>query len=85
MSHQPAIAKNARLGLVLFFIYLLLYGTFVYLSAFDAAFMAATAFAGVNVAIIYGFGLIASAFVLALIYLRLCYPVHEPTDREPHS
>ena len=59
---------NARLGLVLFFLYLLLYGGFVLLNAFWPETMEATPIAGVNVAILYGAGLIFAAFVLALVY-----------------
>lgn len=61
-------SNHSRLGLVLFFLYLALYGGFVLLNAFAPETMEATPIAGVNVAILYGFGLIISAFVLALIY-----------------
>lgn len=63
---------NARLGLAMFFVYLLLYGGFVLLSAFSPQTMEGTPVAGINVAILYGFGLIAAAFVLALLYGALC-------------
>jgi len=65
-------SRNARLGLKLFAIYLVLYGGFVCLNAFSAETMESTPFAGVNVAILYGFGLILSAIVLSLIYGVLC-------------
>jgi uncharacterized membrane protein (DUF485 family) len=81
MNIDHAIAKNARLGLVLFFFYLLFYGTFVYLSAFNGDFMARQVFAGVNVAIVYGFALIIVAIVLALIYLQSCHP-ERPVSHE---
>ena len=42
------------------------------LSAFEPQLMSKTPFGGVNLAIIYGFGLIVAALVLALIYVRLC-------------
>lgn len=80
MNTHPAIAKNARLGLVLFFIYLVFYGAFVYLSAFNGELMAKQAFAGVNVAIMYGFALIIVAIVLALIYLQTCLSEEHPHD-----
>ncbi|MCE9615679.1 MAG: DUF485 domain-containing protein [Lentisphaerae bacterium] len=83
MSSAHATAKNARIGMILFLIYLAFYAGFVYLSAFDAAFMASHAFAGINVAVVYGFGLIAAAFVLALVYLTLCHPVDEPARGGP--
>jgi len=66
--------RNSRIGLVLFAVYLLLYGGFVYLNAFAADVMETTPIAGVNLAILYGFGLIVAALVLALIYGLLCKP-----------
>jgi len=80
MNTHHAIAKNSRIGLVLFFIYLLFYGGFVYFSAFRSEAMAGHAFAGVNIAVVYGFGLIVVALVLALIYLKLCVHVDESQD-----
>ena len=62
---QPYIS---RLGLVLFAVYLALYGGFVLLNTFAPATMEATPWAGINVAILYGFGLIIGAVLLALIY-----------------
>lgn len=61
-------SQTSRLGLVLFLLYLLLYGGFVLLNAFSPKTMESTPFAGVNLAILYGFGLIIAAFVMALIY-----------------
>ena len=59
---------STRLGLLLFAVYLVLYGGFVLLAAFSPQAMEATPLAGVNLAIWYGFGLIVAAIVLALIY-----------------
>jgi uncharacterized membrane protein (DUF485 family) len=57
-----------RIGLLLFAMYLMLYGGFVLLAAFSPQSMEVTPLAGVNLAIWYGFGLIIAAFVLALVY-----------------
>jgi len=65
---QRMKSQISPLGLSLFLLYLLLYTGFVLLNAFSPETMEATPVAGVNVAILYGFGLIISAFVLALIY-----------------
>ena len=65
-------SRNARIGLVLFVVYLLLYGGFVFLNAFSPATMEQLPLAGVNLAIIYGFGLIIAAIVLALVYGAIC-------------
>ncbi len=73
-------ARNARIGFTLFGIYLLLYGGFVLLNAFAPETMEATPIEGVNLAIIYGFGLIVAALVLALIYGFVCKSGDEPGD-----
>jgi uncharacterized membrane protein (DUF485 family) len=65
-------AAQSRYGLILFFLYVFLYGLFVYLSAFRADIMAKRPFGGVNFAVLYGLGLIIAAIVLALIYMVIC-------------
>jgi uncharacterized membrane protein (DUF485 family) len=81
-----AWAHNARIGLVLFFVYLVFFAGFIALAAFGKDVMAShlalvssgevaePCFGGVNVAIIYGFFLIIAAFVLAMLYMVLCQP-----------
>jgi uncharacterized membrane protein (DUF485 family) len=63
---------NARYGLWLFGVYVALYGGFMGLNAFAPEVMSKSPFGGVNLAIIYGLGLIVAAFVLALVYTLLC-------------
>ncbi len=70
------MSRNARLGLVLFFVYLALYGGFVFLNAFSPKTMEWTPVGGINLAILYGFGLIIAALVMALLYGALA--VDEP-------
>lgn len=62
------VSRTSRLGLVLFSIYLLLYGGFVLINSFAPAVMEVIPFAGINLAVLYGFGLIVAAIILALIY-----------------
>ena len=64
--------RNARIGLWLFGLYLLLYGGFVLLNAFWPATMDLMPLWGLNLAITWGFGLIVAAVVLALVYGFLC-------------
>ncbi len=66
------VLRNARLGLALFAVYLLLYAGFMALNAFFPNVIRTLPFGGVNLAILYGFGLIAGAVVLALVYMVLC-------------
>ena len=65
-------SRNALIGAILFIIYLALYGGFVILTAFAPSVMEITPLAGVNLAILYGFGLILAALLLAVVYGLLC-------------
>ena len=65
---SPTTTHHNPFGLFLFVIYLLLYGGFVLINAFAPELMEATPIAGVNLAILYGFGLILAAFAMALLY-----------------
>ena len=70
---KQASRHNARLGLLLFFIYFAVYAGFMILNAFQPEVMKLTV-SGVNLAILYGVGLIVLAVVLAVVYLLLCRP-----------
>ena len=72
LESEPPSSRRVRYGRALFAFYLLLYGGFVLLNAFDPAMMERTPFAGVNLAVLYGLALIATAFFLALVYDWLC-------------
>lgn len=60
--------RNARLGLLLFSVYAACYTAFVLINAFASHLMEATPLAGLNLAVLSGFGLIVLAFVLAMVY-----------------
>lgn len=65
-------ARNSRIGLILFFVYLLLYGGFVFLNALSPDSMDIQPIEGINLAIVYGFALIIGAFLMAVLYGLLC-------------
>jgi len=65
-------SRNSRNGLILFAVYLLFYGGFVFINAFDPTSMERTPIAGLNLAVLYGFGLIIGAVVLSAVYGVLC-------------
>ena len=77
--------SNARLGLFLFVLYTALYSAFVLLNAFKPELMEATPFAGINIAILYGFGLILTAIIFALIYGWLCKEDAPSSDKKEDS
>jgi uncharacterized membrane protein (DUF485 family) len=64
--------KNRQWGLLLFTVYFLFYAAYVALNAFCPRWMDQIVGFGLNLAILYGFGLILGAFLLALVYARLC-------------
>ncbi|MEQ8850112.1 DUF485 domain-containing protein [Botrimarina sp.] len=68
MENNASPRNISRLGLRLFAVYAVCYTAFVLTSAFAAPVMEREAFAGLNVAIVSGFGLIVLALVLALVY-----------------
>jgi uncharacterized membrane protein (DUF485 family) len=70
-AEHASIGYNARLGILLFFIYLALYGGFVMVATFSPKTMERPALRGVNLAIIYGLGLIVGAFMLSIIYMLM--------------
>ena len=70
-------SRNARIRLILFSIYVLLYGGFVFTTALWPDAMDIQPFDGINLAIVYGFVLIIGAFVLAIIYGVMCGPEQE--------
>ncbi|MCA9047821.1 MAG: DUF485 domain-containing protein [Planctomycetaceae bacterium] len=71
-------SANAKLGLRLFSVYLVLYGGFVLVNTFSAETMELTPIAGINLAVLSGFGLIIAALVMAMIYGVLCQAEDEP-------
>ena len=60
-NHPETVSRNARNGLLLFAVYVALYLGFMLLNAFAHETMQQPVVAGVNLAIVYGMGLIAAA------------------------
>lgn len=70
---DPASRYKSRLGVRLFLLYCVVYAGFVLLNVFtEGRAMQAIVFAGLNLAVVYGMGLIILALVLAVIYNRMC-------------
>jgi uncharacterized membrane protein (DUF485 family) len=79
MSHGPAtvwkedrsIHYKTKLGVIMFVIYALVYGGFILINVAFPRWMKLDV-GGLNVAIVYGFGLIVMAVIQAFIYNHLC-------------
>mgnify|MGYP001823007915 FL=1 len=70
---DPASGYKTRLGVVMFIIYTLVYAGFVLTNVLtEGKAMQTIVFMGLNLAVVYGIGLIVFALVLALIYNAMC-------------
>ncbi len=79
-GHGPAVQlgkdnaslAKTKLGLVLFAFYSLVYAGFVGINVINQKLMSTQICCGLNLAVIYGFGLIILAIVMGLIYNHIC-------------
>ena len=69
MSQERTPPRASRTGLVLFWIYVALYGGFMGLVLARPDLLSLRSFGGVNLAIAAGMGLIAAAVALAFVYM----------------
>ncbi len=70
---DPASDYKSRLGVRMFLIYCVVYAGFVFTNVLtEGRAMQIIVVAGLNLAVVYGMGLIGLALVMALIYNALC-------------
>jgi uncharacterized membrane protein (DUF485 family) len=69
---DPASGYKKQLGVVMFIFYSVIYAGFVLINVISPLTMDAIVFWGLNLAVVYGFGLIVLALILAVIYNQLC-------------
>lgn len=67
-----AAAKKSKLGVILFVFYVIVYGGFVVIGLVKPELMGLHVLGKQNLAIVYGFGLIALAVVMGFIYNEMC-------------
>jgi uncharacterized membrane protein (DUF485 family) len=70
-----AARATSRIGLALFWVYVLCYLAFMLLVLFFPERLSLRPFGGVNLAIAAGMGLIGGALVLAIVYMAACRAV----------
>ncbi len=89
MDHGPTteyhecdelLKYKQKAGLQLFFIYSGIYGIFVLLNTLFPSMMESVIFFGLNLAIVYGFGLIITAILLGLVYNNRCTRMEKRLD-----
>lgn len=80
MLHEPAAqsgpdlasAYKMKLGVRMFIPYALVYAGFVFINLYRPVLMERKVLLGMNLAVVYGFGLIVLALVMALFYNYYC-------------
>lgn len=80
MLHEPAAQSEVdhsadykmRLGVIMFILYSLFYAGFVLLNVVSPSSMETIVLFGMNLACVYGFGLIVVALLQALVYDWMC-------------
>lgn len=77
-----ALGYKTRLGLILFGIYGLVYAGFIFINAIKPKLMGTIILAGVNLAVVYGFGLIILAIIMGLIYNAMCTKKEDELNQE---
>lgn len=90
MQHGPAtdlgrdlsIPKKTRLGVILFLIYSAIYAGFVVIGALFPNALGGKIFANLNLAVVYGMGLIILAAVMGLFYNYFCTKYERQMNRE---
>ncbi|MCP4143091.1 MAG: DUF485 domain-containing protein [Chloroflexi bacterium] len=88
MLHKPAspqkednaIPYKTRLGVRMFIFYALIYAGFVVINITKPVLMEKTIVFGLNLAVVYGFGLIILSLIMALIYNRLCTKAEKASE-----
>jgi uncharacterized membrane protein (DUF485 family) len=68
-SAETIERRHRRFGLQLFAVYLCVYAGFIAIATLDHTMLGSRVMLGLNLAVLYGFGLIGLAFVLALVFL----------------
>jgi uncharacterized membrane protein (DUF485 family) len=71
-GYDPSSPYKMRLGVWMFIFYSIFYAGFIAINIMSPISMEKTIFSGLNLAVVYGFGLIIVALIQALIYDRAC-------------
>lgn len=83
---DPASKYKTRLGVRMFIVYCLIYAGFVFTNVLtEGQAMQVILVAGLNLAVVYGVGLIVLALVLALIYNFLCTKKEQELSDRPRD
>jgi uncharacterized membrane protein (DUF485 family) len=72
LGKDPSFAYKRRLGVFMFLAYASIYAAFTAINVIDPRLMESVVVGGQNLAVVYGFGLIVVALIMALVYNAAC-------------
>jgi len=82
LGRDLSIPPKTKLGVILFIVYLLIYAGFVVIGTLFTDTLGIQIFAGLNLAVVYGMGLIVLAAVVGLFYNYFCTKYEKHMNRE---
>ena len=81
MEKDEAAAIKSKIGLILFGVYSLIYAGFVVINTLIPKTMGTQIFFGLNLAVVYGFGLIILAIIMGVIYNHVCTKLEDKLNK----
>jgi len=82
LADDKSAARKSKLGIKLFFLYAFIYAGFVYIGVGYPELMGIRIMFGLNLAIVYGFGLIVLAIIMGFIYNFACSRLEDKLNKE---
>jgi uncharacterized membrane protein (DUF485 family) len=81
LGKDEAAALKSKIGLILFGVYSLIYAGFVIINTLSPKTMGTRIFLGLNLAVVYGFGLIILAIIMGVIYNHICTKLEDKLNK----
>ncbi len=82
LEKDESAAIKSKVGLVLFGIYSLIYAGFVFINTLTPKTMGTKIIFGLNLAVVYGFGLILLAIIMGVLYNHYCTKLEDRLNKE---
>jgi len=81
LEKDESAAQKSKIGLILFGVYALIYAGFVAINTLTPKTMGIRVFLGLNLAVVYGFGLIILAIVMGVAYNHYCTKLEDRLNK----
>lgn len=82
LGEDKASGKKAKLGVILFIIYAAIYAAFVLIGLLYTDLLSTEIIFGLNLAVVYGIGLILLAMVMGFFYSLICTGMENKMNKE---